>query len=125
VTKVEPVHVQDLAIAVRNTLTRSESSKKILIISRGEMNRTTYKNYIYESLNALLGNIKENQIPWDKFSKEPYYLHWYDSSESQELLTFQSRTIEDYLEDMKKSLPLWQRLILPFSKKMTLKILFS
>ncbi|MHA2296996.1 MAG: NAD-dependent epimerase/dehydratase family protein [Candidatus Hodarchaeales archaeon] len=125
VTKVEPVHVKDLAIAVHNALIRSDASKGTFIIAGGKMNRITYREYIHRSLNAMIGNIKEEQIPWDKFTEEPYYLHWYDTTESQEILTFQSRTIDNYLQDMKESLPLWQKLVLPFSRRMTLKVLFS
>lgn len=123
-TKVEPVHVKDLAIAVCNALNNPTASRRTFIIAGGEKNRTTYRDYIFRSMNAYLGNIKEDQIPWQKFSEDPYYLHWYDTTESEKLLKFQKRTIEDYLKDMRESIPFWQRIMLPISKKTALKILF-
>ena len=125
VTKVEPVHVKDLAIAVCNTLIHPKVSRKTFIIAGGEKNRTIYRDYIFRSMNAFLGNVKEEQIPWDRFSEDPYYLHWYDTTESEQILKFQNRTIEDYLKDMQDSIPFWQRIILPFSRKAALKILFQ
>jgi nucleoside-diphosphate-sugar epimerase len=123
-TKVEPVHVKDLAVAVCNALNNPNASKRTFIISGGEKNRTTYRDYVFRSMNAYLGNIEEDQIPWEKFSEDPYYLHWYDTTESEKLLKFQKRTIEDYLKDMKESIPFWQRIMLPISRKTALKILF-
>jgi nucleoside-diphosphate-sugar epimerase len=123
-TKLEPVHVKDLATAIHHALIRPETLKKTFIIAGGEKNRTTYKEYFERSLNVMLG-IKEGEIPWHQFSKERYYLHWYDTKESQRMLTFQNRTIDDYLLDMKKSIPAWQRSMGHVMRKWILNDLFS
>jgi hypothetical protein len=39
---------------------------------------------------------------WSEFSKKPYYTDWYDTNESQAILKYQERTLEDYINDMKE-----------------------
>jgi hypothetical protein len=55
--------------------------------------------------------------PERKFTREPYYLDWYDTGKSQRLLNYQKRSFEDFIRDFtaetrRKYFPLF----LPFMK---------
>ena len=55
--------------------------------------------------------------PARKFTRQPYYLDWYDTSRSQELLRFQQKTFDDYLEDYARELSRsFSPLFLPFMR---------
>ena len=43
--------------------------------------------------------------PADRFTMEPYELDWYDTTESQSLLGFQHKTLDDYARDLRRQLP--------------------
>lgn len=123
---VEPVHVKDVAEAVYHALIRKEASRKIFIISGGKRNQTTYQDYAFKIIAGILGNIKYQDIPWHKFTPKPYYLHWYDTTASEAILTYQRHTIEDYLKDTQKMLSWWKKalILLPVVKKYAIKTLF-
>lgn len=114
-TKVQPVHIDDLAIAIRNLLLKPETTFKSFIIAGSEKNRTHYGNYITKMLSAYRP-ISENDIPWEKFEAKPYYLHWYDTTESEKILHYQYKTIDDCVEEMKKAIPFWQKLFAKIMK---------
>jgi hypothetical protein len=55
--------------------------------------------------------------PAHKFTQEPYYLDWYDTSKSQELLKFQRRSFAHYLKDYSSGLTRrYSSLFLPFMR---------
>ncbi len=124
-TRFEPVHVLDLATAVYNALVKKEASRKIFLIAGGPKNRMIYKEYLERSLRAHFGKLNSKDIPWENFTDKLYYLHWYDTKESQEILQFQQRTFDDYINDIKAMLPWWQKIIHPFNKKLLIKKLLS
>lgn len=120
-TPVEPVHVKDVALAVLHALKRNEASRKIFIIAGGEKNRMFYKDIILKILSGIISNVKSSDIPWDKYKSKPYYLHWYDTTKSQQILTYQNRTVDDYISDVRKSMPWWKRFLIPLFKKYVLR----
>ena len=55
--------------------------------------------------------------PARKFTQEPYYLDWYDTTRSQELLKFQRRSFADYIRDYSRGLTRkYTALFLPFMR---------
>jgi nucleoside-diphosphate-sugar epimerase len=115
-SRIEPVHVQDIATAVFNALSTNETIFGEYIIAGGKNNQTTYGEYITQTLNCFVP-LKYDDIPWDKFDPEKYYLHIYDTKHSQDALHYQTRSIEQYLKEFKKNVPLWQRIFAIFMKK--------
>ena len=57
-----------------------------------------------DMISAILGVLRLPLPPARKFTREPYYLDWYDTSKSQKLLGFQQNTFTDYLRDYSKEL---------------------
>lgn len=107
---LEPVHVEDVATALYHALTRDKAARKIFIISGGKKNQMTYKEYIFRSLSAIAEDMKESDIPWEKFAENNQFLQWYDTTESQAILTYQSRSMDDYIRDMRAAMPWWKKL---------------
>ena len=83
--------------AVRNF---NEVKGNTLIISGGPEQRMFYKDMI----GAILKVMGLPLPPARKFTKEPYYLDWYDTAKAQKLLQFQKHTFADYLRDFSKEL---------------------
>ena len=55
--------------------------------------------------------------PAEKFTQVPYYLDWYDTGRSQELLDFQRKSFRDYLNDYSSGLTRkYTALFLPFMR---------
>lgn len=123
-SKIEPVHVEDLAIAVKNAVINDATIGKTYIIAGGEQNQTTYGEYITNTLNCFVP-LKYDDIPWGDFQPEPYYLHWYDTKYSEEILEFQNKSIDDYLIEFKKNVPPLQRFLAKFAKKKVIKETFG
>jgi hypothetical protein len=99
--RVEFCHPYNVALAIANTIKDFTAvSGKTLIISGGSDQRMLYKDMI----GGILGVFGLPLPPERKFTKEPYCLDWYDTSESQRLLRFQSYTSADYLQDFAEQL---------------------
>jgi nucleoside-diphosphate-sugar epimerase len=112
--RVEFCHPDDLALAILNAVKSFETIKgNTLVISGGPAQRMIYKDMVGSVLEVMGLPLP----PADKFTKEPYYLDWYDTTRSQELLTFQRKSFADYLRDY--SIGLTRRytaLFLPFMR---------
>lgn len=99
--RVEYCHPNDTASAILNAVKNFDKVKgNILVISGGPEQRMLYKDMI----RAMMGIMGLPLPPTRKFTTEPYYLDWYDTTKSQELLKFQRHTFADYLKDYSKEL---------------------
>ena len=99
--RIEYCHPDDAASAILNAVKNFSTVKgNTLVISGGPGQRMLYKDMI----GAILGVMGLPVPPARKFTKEPYYLDWYDSSKSQKLLQFQRHTFLDYIKDYSKQL---------------------
>jgi nucleoside-diphosphate-sugar epimerase len=112
--RVEFCHPDDLALAILNAVRNFDSVKgHTLVISGGADQRMLYKDMV----GSLLGVMGLPLPPADKFTREPYYLDWYDTSISQELLDFQRKSFADYVNDYSSSLTRkYTALFLPFMR---------
>jgi nucleoside-diphosphate-sugar epimerase len=99
--RVEFCHPENVALAIGNAISNFTTvNGKTLIISGGRSQRMLYKDMI----GGILGAMGLPLPPEKKFTEEPYCLDWYDTSESERLLQFQSHTFTDYIEDFTKQL---------------------
>jgi len=115
-TRVEFCHPDDLALAIRNAVRSFEAVKgNTLVVSGGPSGRMLYA----EMVGAILGIMGLPLPPADKFTRQPYYLDWYDTSRSQELLDFQRRSFSDYLADYARELSRkYTAFFLPFMRRL-------
>jgi hypothetical protein len=99
--RVEMCHPDDAPAAIVNAIARFQKVKgNTLIISGGPDNRMSYGQMV----TGILDVISLPAPPAEKFAREPYYLDWYDTSKSQDLLRFQHKGFADYLDDYRKQL---------------------
>jgi nucleoside-diphosphate-sugar epimerase len=99
--RVEYCHPNDTASAILNAIKNFDKVKgNILVISGGPEQRMLYKDMI----RAMMGIMGLPIPPARKFTTQPYYLDWYDTTKSQRLLKFQRHTFADYLKDYSKEL---------------------
>ena len=99
--RFEFLHPADAGVAFARAVACEGSIGKTLFIAGGANCRMTY----YDFTNALMGAIGIGPIPVDAFvrTKPPrFFGDWVDTEESQRLLQYQKRGIDEQLEDMKK-----------------------
>ena len=100
--RMEFCHLDDAALAIVNAVKNFERVKgNTLIIGGGPSQQMLFE----DMLGVLLGTFGLPLPPQHKFSEEPYPLHWYDTSTSQELLNFQHKTLDDYSKDLARQFP--------------------
>ncbi|HEX7363682.1 MAG TPA: NAD(P)-dependent oxidoreductase [Dehalococcoidia bacterium] len=94
--RVEYCHPDDTATAIVNAIRNFENVKgNTLVISGGPEQRMLYRDMVGSILKVM-----GLPLPPDrKFTKEPYYLDWYDTTKSQKLLNYQRRTFTEYIRD--------------------------
>jgi nucleoside-diphosphate-sugar epimerase len=107
--RFEFLHPADAGTAFARAVGCAGSIGKILYIAGGASCRTTY----YDFINALMSAIGIGPIPIDAFVRQKvprFFGDWVDTEESQRLLQYQKRGINEQLEDMKKDFGM----LLPF-----------
>lgn len=95
--RLEFVHVFDIVTACINAIRNEECYQKKFIIAGGKKNQMIWR----DQLEILMKTLGMPIPPEEYFSKEPFYLDWYDTEESQRVLQFQERTFDDFVEDFK------------------------
>ncbi|QNI07658.1 NAD(P)-dependent oxidoreductase [Mycobacterium kubicae] len=99
--RFEFLHPADAGTAFARAVACAESVGKILYIAGGANCRMTYHDFI----NALMNAIGIGPLPVDAFvrTRPPrFFGDWVDTEESQRLLQYQRRGLNEQLEDMKK-----------------------
>ena len=100
--RVEICHPDDMAVAVVNAVERFDTVEgQTLLIAGGP----DLQMHFEDVLSAVLGVFGLPLPPREKFATEPYPLHWYDTSRSQALLAYQSRSLDDYARDLASGFP--------------------
>ncbi len=127
--RVEMCHPDEVSLAVVNAVTNFEAARgNTLIVSGGPRGRMLYR----DMMRSILGVLGLPLPPDRKFSRQPYYLDWYDTSKSQELLRFQHKTFGDYLGDYSRALarryspafvPLMVYLVAPVLGRLAMQLL--
>jgi nucleoside-diphosphate-sugar epimerase len=99
--RFEFLHPADAGTAFARVVACEESIGKTLYIAGGSTCRMTY----YDFTNALMGAIGIGPIRVDAFvrTRPPrFFGDWVDTEESQRLLQYQKRGLNEQLEDMKR-----------------------
>lgn len=99
--RFEFLHPADAGTAFARAVACAESIGKTLYIAGGASCRMTY----YDFTSALMSAIGIGPIPIDAFVRTApprFFGDWVDTEESQRLLHYQKRGLNEQLEDMKK-----------------------
>jgi UDP-glucose 4-epimerase len=98
--RIEFVHTKDVGLAIANALDEDRVWGKVLHIGGG----SRCQLYQREILDGVLDAVGIGMLPEEAFTKTPFPTDWLDTSESQEILGFQKRTLQDYIQDVESML---------------------
>jgi nucleoside-diphosphate-sugar epimerase len=112
--RIEFCHPDDLALAILNAVKNFSILKgNTLVISGGPDQQMLYKDMV----RAILDVMGLPLPPAHKFTEQPFYIDWYDTSKSQELLDFQRKSFSDDLREYTQGLSRrYSSLFLPFMR---------
>ncbi len=100
--RIEFCHPHDMALAVVNSVKRFDTVKgKTLMIGGGPSQQLLFE----DMLRTILREFGLPVPPSCRFATEPFPLHWYDTTDSQQLLQYQRKTLDDYCSDLVAQFP--------------------
>lgn len=98
--RIEYVHARDVARAIANGLETDQVWGKTWLIGGG-----TRCQYRYEEIvRRVLDTVGVGMLPPEAFATAPFATDWLDTAESQRVLAFQQRTLDDYVEELRSAL---------------------
>jgi nucleoside-diphosphate-sugar epimerase len=98
-TKIEVIHINDLAIAFANGVVNKDIWGKILHIAGGESCRSVYKEFLRRTMEAL----SIGQIPDEAVQGSLHHSCYLDTTESQKLLNYQKHSFDDIINEMQEN----------------------
>ena len=98
--RIEYVHGRDVALAMAHAVGSSQAWGKTWLIGGGMRCQYTYREVVVRVLNA----VGIGMLPEAAFCRTPFSTDWLDTAESQRVLRFQQRTLQDYVDDLRSAL---------------------
>jgi len=105
--RIEFGHVRDVAAAFATGLETEAIWGKLLLIGGGPRCQYRYRQLVATVLEAS----GVGMLPAKAFTREPFPTDWLDTNESQRLLQYQQRTLEDYGRDLRALLGFRRHLV--------------
>jgi nucleoside-diphosphate-sugar epimerase len=105
--RMEFVHTRDVGVAIANGVTSDEIWGRTFLIGGGPRCQYTYREIVQRILEAM----GVGMLPEEAFGSVPFPTDWVDSTESQHMLRYQQRDLEDYIAEMVELAGLKRRLI--------------
>jgi len=113
--RVEFVHTRDVGQACANAI-EAETIGKTLLIGGGTSNQMLEKEFLSKIFEGMgMGMLPDSAFKVAEKPEDYYYTDWLDTTESQEILQYQSRSFEDYVEELKSELGIKRYLAKLFS----------
>jgi len=99
--RMEVVHTRDVGLAVANAVRSDEVLGRILLIGGGEGCRLRSRE-LRTRIGELMGM---PPLPASAFGGNPFYTDFMDTAEAQRLLRFQRYSFDDYLAELRSTVP--------------------
>ena len=118
--RIELIHAADAGYAIASAAVSDSIWGGSHLIGGGKKCQMLQRDFI----TRVLGEIGIGMLPEAAFTDVPFYTDWMDTSGSQEILDYQRRDLDDFLEDIKKSLGIRRhltRMVKPVVKYWLLK----
>lgn len=106
--RMEYVHARDVATALTHSLDSAEVWGRTWLIGGGPRCQYYYRDIV----RGILEGTGLGMLPEEAFTTEPFATDWLDTSESQRVLQFQSRTLDDYVAEVRQAMG-WRLYALP------------
>ncbi|MGY5873548.1 MAG: NAD(P)-dependent oxidoreductase [Candidatus Thorarchaeota archaeon] len=102
--RIEFVHSRDVGIACANAV-EAETIGKTLLIGGGKESQMIQREFVSRIFEGMgIGMLPDSAFRVATKPEEYYYTDWLDTEESQRLLQFQTRSFQDYIDEMKSQL---------------------
>ncbi len=102
--RLEFVHTRDVGLALANAIT-ADTIGKTLLIGGGKRCQMLYQELVEKMLNAIgIGMIPETAFIQPRTEDEYFHTDWLDTIESQQLLRFQTRTYDHFVNEFRHTL---------------------
>jgi len=105
--RIELVHAADAGLALANAVDSESVWGKTLLIGGGKKCQMLQKDFI----SKVLDEVGLGMFPEYAFSSKPFYTDWMDTTESQQLLAYQEKDLDDFLVDIRRVLGIRRYLI--------------
>lgn len=100
-TRIEVCHTEDAGRAFAHAARAPQLAGSVFNIGGGPSCRTSYRDYLDRMLSCFgLGGMR--RLPEDAFARKGYHCGYLDSEGAERALSFQSKTIEDYYDEVKR-----------------------
>ncbi len=118
--RIEFAHGRDVATAFANAVGNEAVCGRLLLIGGGPRCQFFYGDLVRRVLRA----VGVGMLPAEAFAMTPYSTDWLDTAESQQLLGYQRRTLDDYVRDLRAALG-WRRWLIRLSRPIIRRWLLS
>ena len=105
--RIEFVHTLDAGMAIANAVETEAVWGRVWLIGGGARCQLRYG----DMLNDFMQFIGQAPLPAQAFNTVDYSVDWLDTAESQQLLNYQQRSYNDYVQDLSRLLGLWLPLV--------------
>ncbi len=105
--RIELVHAADAGSALANAAVSEEVWGKTLLVGGGKKCQMLQRDFI----TRVLDEVGLGMFPEKAFSSRPFYTDWMDTSESQHLLKYQEKDLDDFLAEIRRILGVRRYLI--------------
>ncbi|MBS3795047.1 MAG: NAD(P)-dependent oxidoreductase [Candidatus Thorarchaeota archaeon] len=102
--RIEFVHTKDIGLALARGVT-ADVEGKILLLGGGQECRMDYREFVTAILDALgVGMLPDEAFLTPESEDDYFHTDWMNSQEAQELLDYQTRSFEQFLDDFKNEM---------------------
>jgi nucleoside-diphosphate-sugar epimerase len=102
--RLEFVHTRDIGLAVANAVD-APIDGRVLLLGGGEHCRMTYRDFMAGTLAAMgIGMLPDSAFREPTCEEDYFHTDWMDTRESQTLLKFQTRTFDDYRDELSSAI---------------------
>jgi UDP-glucose 4-epimerase len=105
--RIELVHAADAGSALASAAVSEKVWGKTLLIGGGERCQMLQRDFIVR----VLDEVGLGMFPEKAFTSKPFYTDWMDTSESQHLLKYQEKDLNDFLVEIRKILGIRRYLV--------------
>ena len=105
--RIELVHAADAGSALANAAISEHVWGKTMLIGGGKRCQMLQKDFIIR----VLDEVGLGMFPEQAFSSKPFYTDWMDTSESQHLLKYQEKDLDDFLVEIRRILGIRRYLV--------------
>ena len=108
--RMEYVHHRDVGAALAKAVSCPAIWGKVLHIGGGPCCQYTYRQIVHKIMAA----VGVGMLPESAFSLKPFSTDWIETAESQRLLDYQHRTLDDYVRELRARLGVLRLLAIAF-----------